>query len=282
MSDLQIVTEEFGLHALAVEDAITAHQRPKVDRYRSHLFANMYAVAIDDRAGSTRAGEISVFITDRALITVRKDDFDIDALIAHWDLNADLVSAGNEVSVLTYGLLDAVVDGHYQVLEELDDATEELQAYLFRPRSDVDIRRRGYELGASPADVRRVIAPMQEVVARLMRSDSHLADEGLAPYYHDVYDHVLRATENIDAARDRVERIVQTQLNEQGAQLNEITNKLAAWAAIIAVPTAATGFYGQSVPYPGFGHHTGFVISSIVMVLLAGGIFLLLRHNRWL
>ena len=282
LADLQIVTEEFGLHPLAVEDAISAHQRPKVDRYRSHLFANMYAVAVDDQGRSVRAGEISVFITERALITVRKVDFDIDTLIEHWDLNTDLVSAENEVSVLTYGLLDAVVDGHYQAVDQLDDATEDLQTYLFQPRPDVDIRRRGYELGASLANLRRVIAPMQEVVARLMRSDSHLVDEALGPYYHDVYDHVLRATENVDAARDRVERIVQTQLTEQGAQLNEITKKLAAWAAIIAVPTAVTGFYGQNVPYPDFGQHSGFIISTIVMVILAGGLFLLLRHNRWL
>ena len=88
--DLQIVVEELGLHPLAVEDAITPHQRPKVDRYRTHLFVNMYAVAVDEHH-AVRAGELSVFITPQALITVRKDDFDIDALIAHWDLNADLV-----------------------------------------------------------------------------------------------------------------------------------------------------------------------------------------------
>ncbi len=280
--DLSIVTEEFGLHPLAVEDAIHEHQRPKVDRYRTHLFANMYAVTADPATGQVSTGEISVFITARALITVRKSEFDIDALIAHWDLDADLVTADNAVSVLTYGLVDAVVDGHYEAVEALDDSIDELQTYLFQPRPGIDIRRRGYELGNSLAVLRRVVAPMQDLVGRLMRSDSHLVDDELLPYFRDVSDHVLRATETVEAARDRVGSILATNLNEQQAQLNEITKKLAAWAAIIAVPTAVTGFYGQNVPYPGFGHHSGFLTSLIVIIGLAGGLYYLLRRNHWL
>jgi magnesium transporter len=153
--DLGIVTEEFGLHPLAVEDAIHPHQRPKVDRYRTHLFANVYAVALDDRRRALTTGEISMFITPRALITVRKDDFDIDALIARWDLNTELINAGNQVSALVYGLLDAVVDGHYHAVEELDDAIDELQTHLFQARTNIDIRRHAYELGADLATLRR-------------------------------------------------------------------------------------------------------------------------------
>jgi magnesium transporter len=280
--DLGIVTHEFGLHPLAVEDAISAHQRPKVDRYRTHLFANLYAVAAGGDPHGLTAGEISMFITPRALITVRKDDFDIDALIARWDLNTDLITADNQVSILVYGLLDAVVDGHYQAVERLDDAIDEVQTNLFQQRTSIDIRRRAYELGADLAALRRVVAPMQEVVGRLMRTDSHLVDADLGPYYQDVHDHTLRTSETVDAASDRVDRIAATQLNEQGAQLNEITKKLAAWAAIIAVPTAVTGFYGQNVPYPGFGHHTGFLTSTVVMIALAGGLYFYLRRNGWL
>jgi magnesium transporter len=281
-ADLRIVTDEFGLHPLAVEDAIHPHQRPKVDRYRTHLFANMYAVKVADRSEELTIGEISMFITPRALVTVRKDDFDIDALIERWDLNTDLVDSGNQISILVYGLLDAVVDGHYDAVEQLDDAIDELQTHLFRERTGVDIRRRAYELGATIAMLRRVVAPMQEVVNRLMRADAHLLDSVLTPYYQDVHDHALRTTETVDAARDRVDRIADTQLNEQSAQLNEITKKLAAWAAIIAVPTAVTGFYGQNVPYPGFGRHSGFVSSVVVMLVLAGGLFVFLRRRGWL
>jgi magnesium transporter len=281
-ADLQIVVEEFGLHPLAVEDAISPHERPKVDRYRTHLFANMYALGVDADAEALSTGEISIFVTSRALITVRKDEFDIDALIASWDLNAGLVAGGNDVAVLTYGLLDGVVDGHYAAVQQLDDAIEELQTYLFQPRPGVDVRRRGYELGVRLARLRRLVAPMPDVVSRLVRGDGQLVDEALAPYFRDVADHAQRAAETIDAGRDRIDSIVATQLNEQGAQLNEITKKLAAWAAIIAVPTAVTGFYGQNVPYPGFQHHSGFVTSCIVVIVLAGGLWYLLRRNGWL
>jgi magnesium transporter len=281
-ADLQIVVDEFGLHPLAVEDAISPHQRAKVDRYRSHLFANMYAVALGDDHTALTVGEISMFVTGRALVTVRKQDFDIDALIARWDLNADLVTPGNQVSALVYGLLDAVVDGQYEAVEQLDDEIDELQTHLFQTRTDVDVRRRAYEIGVSLAALRRIVAPMQEVVNRLMRTDVHGPDNVLGPYYQDVHDHALRAAETLDAARDRVDRIADMQLNEQSAELNEITKKLAAWAAIIAVPTAVTGFYGQNVPYPGFQHHSGFVTSCVVMLGLAGGIWLYLRRRGWL
>ncbi|WP_433220228.1 magnesium transporter CorA family protein [Dactylosporangium sp. CS-047395] len=281
-ADLQIVVDEFGLHPLAVEDAITSHQRAKVDRYRSHLFANMYAVGVDETGTTLTSGEIAVFITPRALVTVRKDEFDIDTLIARWDLNADLVDAGNQISALVYGLIDVVVDGHYHAVEQLDDAVDELQTHLFQAQTDVDVRRRAYELGASLAALRRVVAPMQEVVSRLSRADSHLRDETLTPYYQDVYDHALRTVESVDAARDRVDRIADTQLNEQAAELNEITKRLAAWAAIIAVPTAVTGFYGQNIPYPGFGRTGGFVTSCVIMLGLGALLYWYLRKNRWL
>jgi len=123
---------------------------------------------------------------------------------------------------------------------------------------------------------------MRDVMARVVREDSHLVDEDLAPYYQDVHDHVLRAAEDVEASRDLIASILETSLNEQGNQLNEITKKLAAWAAIIAVPTAVTGFYGQNVPYPGFSQHWGFVLSSITIVVLSGGLYLMLKHRDWL
>jgi magnesium transporter len=284
-ADLQIVVEEFGLHPLAVEDAIQPHQRAKVDRYNSHLFANMYVPGVDEHGDAPTAlttGEISVFVTPRALITVRKNEFDIDALISQWDLNTQLVSSTNAVSFLLYGLFDAVVDGHYRAVEKLDVAIDDLQTYLFNPVRGVDIRRRGYDLGASVAALRRIVAPMPELIGRLMRTDTHLVEDTLIAYYRDVHDHALRALETLDAARERLSSTLQAHLNEQGAQLNEITKKLAAWAAIIAVPTAITGYYGQNVPYPGFGHLSGFLTSTLVMIILAGGLYVLLRRSHWL
>jgi magnesium transporter len=103
-----------------------------------------------------------------------------------------------------------------------------------------------------------------------------------SPYFHDVYDYVLGAAESVDSTRERIGSILETNLNEQSNDLNEITKKLAAWAAIIAVPTAVTGFYGQNVPYPGYTQVWGFVTSTVVIVVLAGGLYVLLRRRGWL
>jgi magnesium transporter len=265
-----------------VEDAVHDHQRPKLDRYQTHLFANVYAVAFDEATGELRTSEISAFVTPRALITVRKAAFDVDTLVARWDASAWPDGAG--VGFLVHGLLDAIADGHYEASQQVDDAIEELEDALFDPQTTVDIRRRGYELRKSLVGLRRVAVPMRELVGRLMRMDDlpHVVPPQLLPYYQDVYDHVLRASEDVESARDLIGSILDTNLNEQSKQLNEITKKLAAWAAIIAVPTAITGFYGQNVPYPGFGHWSGFITSTVLIVVLAGGIYLLLRRRGWL
>jgi magnesium transporter len=281
-ADLAIVTAEFGLHPLAVEDAVHDHQRPKLDRYATHLFANMYAVAFDQDSGDLRTSEISAFIMPRALITVRKAAFDIDALVARWDATEVIDGAG--VGFLVHGLLDAIVDGQYEATQQIDDAIDDLEDALFDPQTTVDIRRRGYDLRKSLVGMRRVIVPMRELVGRLLRMEDlrHIVPAQLMPYYQDVYDHVLRAADDVESSRDLIGSILDTNLNEQSKQLNEITKKLAAWAAIIAVPTAVTGFYGQNVPYPGYGHWSGFVVSTTLIVLLAGGLYVLLRRRGWL
>jgi magnesium transporter len=281
-ADLGILTQEFGLHPLAVEDAVVDHQRPKLDRYPSHLFLNVYAVAFDRADLELTLSEMSAFITPRAFITVRKGEFDVDTVVARWDANPELTHVG--VGFLVHGWLDAVADGHYRAAQEIDDASDELEDALFGPRSSLDLRRRGFELRKSLSRLRRVTVPMREVIGRLIREDSHIPfmNDEISPYFHDVYDHVLGAAEDVDSTRDRIGSILETNLNEQSNELNEITKKLAAWAAIIAVPTAITGFYGQNVPYPGFSQPWGFVTSAVVIVVLAGALFLMLRRRGWL
>jgi magnesium transporter len=281
-ADLSIVTQEFGLHPLAVEDAVVDHQRPKLDRYPSHLFLNIYAVRFDADGAGLVTSEMSAFLTPRAFVTVRKAEFDVDTVMAHWDANPQLADVG--VGFLAHGWLDAVVDGHYHAAQEIDDAADALEDALFEPRPTVDVRRRGFDLRKSLGQLRRVTAPMREIVARLIRDDHHirLVDEEMSPYFHDVYDHVLAAAESVDSTRERIGSILETNLTEQSNDLNEITKKLAAWAAIIAVPTAVTGFYGQNVPYPGYTQPWGFVTSTITIVVLAGGLYLLLHRRGWL
>lgn len=282
LEDLQLVAAELGLHSLAVEDATAGRERPKFNRYAGHEFLSAYAVHLDVETGALVTGEIAAFITPSALVTVRRDnEFPIDALVARWDENADLTTFG--IGALVHGLLDFVVDGHFDAVQSLDDEIEQLEDLLFDDRPhDKAVQRRSFELRKSLVRLRRVVLPMREVVNTLMRRDVGIMPEQMTPYFQDVYDHVLRATEWTESLRDLVTTIMETNLTVQGNRLNIITKQVTSWAAIIAVPTAITGFYGQNVPYPGFSRGSGFIASSVLIVLLSTVLYVVFKRKDWL
>jgi magnesium transporter len=281
-ADLATIVEEFQLHPLAVEDAINEHQRPKLDRYDTHLFLSAYSVKLDTESGELRTREIGAFITRQALITVRKDEgVPIDSLLARWDASKELAQHG--VSFLLWGLLDDIVDGHFDAVQSLDGEIEALEDLLFddAPRN-TEVQRRSFEFRKSLVLLRRVVLPMREVVNSLMRRDLHVLDDQMAPYYQDVYDHVLRATEWTESLRDLVTTILETNLTIQGNRMNLVMKKVTSWAAIIAVPTAITGFYGQNIPFPGFAAHWGFWFSTGLIIVLSVGLYRAFRRRDWL
>ena len=281
-ADLALVGEELGLHELAMADAVDRRQRPKLDRYASHEFLNMYAVTLTRSSGTLALSELSAFVTPTALITVRKDNsFDMDDVVSRWDKSSDLAHFG--VGFLLHALIDHVVDSHFDAVQTLDDEIEQLEDLLFDDRArDKDVQVRSFALRKSLVNLRRVVTPMREVVNGLMRRDVQIVPPDLMPYYQDVYDHVLRVTEWTESLRDLVTTIVETNLTLQGNRLNVITKKVTSWAAIIAVPTAITGFYGQNVPYPGFASHSGFWWSSALIVGMSGSLFVAFRKRDWL
>jgi magnesium transporter len=279
---LQLVSDELGLHTLAIQDATSGNQRPKFERYTGHDFLTVYSVHLERKTGGLVTGEIAAFVTTNALVTVRmNEEFPIDGLVARWDENADLTSFG--IGALVHGLLDFVVDSHFEAVQSLDDEIEHLEDLLFddRPR-DHDVQRRSFELRKSLVLLRRVVLPMREVVNTLMRRDVGLVHQEMTPYYQDVYDHVLRATEWTESLRDLVTTIMETNLTIQGNRLNVITKKVTSWAAIIAVPTAVTGFYGQNLPYPGFARHSGFLTSTLLIIVLSGLLYFTFKRKDWL
>jgi magnesium transporter len=280
--ELALIADELGLHALAVEDAVHAHQRPKLDRYPDHAFLSAYAVRFDPDTAQLVTSELAAFITPRALVTVRPDDgFDINQVVQRWDSAGDLAKYG--VAFLLHGLLDYVVDTHFQSVQQLDEEIENLEDLLFATDANhQSVQRRSFELRRSLVLLRRFVLPMREVLNTLMRRDLHLVEEPMGPYFQDVYDHVLRATEWTESLRDLVTSVQETNLTIQGNRLNIITKKVTSWAAIIAVPTAITGFYGQNVPYPGFSQASGLYASTLTIILLSGLLYWLFRRKDWL
>jgi magnesium transporter len=282
-ADLAVLQEEFGLHPVAIEDALVARERPKIDRYHTHLFLTAYSARLDTASGELHTSELSAFILPRALITIRKDDgLDVGRVVDRWDASPDLAAHG--VGYLVHGLLDYIVDGHFEAVQALDDEVEGLEDDLFSPTAsmDVHVQRRSFELRKSLVLLRRVVLPMREVLNTMMRRDLRHVNEDMMPYYQDVYDHVLRAAEWTESLRDLVTTILETNLTIQGNRMNVISKKVTGWAAIIAVPTFITGFYGMNVPYPGFSQHFGFLVAMVIMLGSAVLLYFVFRRNDWL
>ena len=280
---LDIIGREFGFHKLAIEDAVEEAQRTKIDRYQTHLFMAVHSATLDQVTGELVTHEIATFITHHALITVRKyPAVDIDPVVGRWDGSADLAQYG--VSFLLYGLLDYLVDGHFRAVELLDQAIEETEDALFDARREaIDlVQRRSFQLRKSLVVLRRITLPTREVLNTLLRHDLDYVREPMAEYFRDVYDHVIRASEWTESLRDLVTTMGETNLTVQSNRMNLIMKKVTSWAAIIAVPTAITGWYGQNVPYPGFGKASGLIATAVLCGGMAIGLFVLFRRKDWL
>lgn len=278
---LTLLADELGLHELAVEDALSSNQRPKLDHYSTHLFFSCQAVRLDLVSNELLATEVDAFINERWLITVRKgEDFPFRRMLERLDRSPDLQTHG--IGYLVYGLLDVVIDGYFDAVEAFDEYYDRASEGIFTETPFTPLQQRDWFL-MRQALVRfhRTAFPMREAVSAFLRREHEVSPE-LYPYYQDVYDHILRVVESTEALRDLVTTIVETNLSLRDYRQNQIVKQVTSWAAIIAVPTLITGYYGMNVPYPGSGETSGVVASSLLALLLSGGLYVLFRRNDWL
>ena len=295
---LRALAQELDLDPHAVEDAVTAGERPKATRHARHTFLTVYAtrlergappevsvdIAPSGRESRLRTTRISAFVLPRGIITVRgADDFDMRQVLDRWNDDPELLQLG--VGALVHGLLDTVVDGHFEAIQQLDDAIEDLEDLLFDESSRTHaVQVRTYRLRKELVELRRVVLPMRDVVNAVLRHRGELDQRHteLDGFYDDLYDHVLRAAEWTESLRDMVTTIFETNLSLQDARLNTVMKKLTGWAAIIAVPTAVTGWFGQNVPYPGFGRPWGVLFSAAVIAGVAVTLYGVFRRKGWI
>jgi magnesium transporter len=280
---LDQLAQELSLDRHAIEDAMTQHERPKAVRYESHLFVTAFAIG-SVQGDSIAVSRVSAFVLPRGLVTVRLDDgFDMDAVVQEWDDNSDLIAAGP--LALLHGLLDQIVDVYFDAVVAMDDRIDKLEDLLFddRPTVSHNLQRQTFAIRKALVDLRKVTLPMREVVTTILRRvvdpDKHSV---LMPYYEDLYDHTLRAAEWTDSLRDLLTSVFETSLSLSDTRMNTIMKKLTAWAAIIAVPTAITGWYGQNVPYPGFGREWGVIFSLSTILLIALSLYGIFKTKDWL
>jgi magnesium transporter len=299
-AELRALADEIGLDPHAVEDAVTAGERPNATRHARHTFLTVYAARLGAgpepeepaagrvdataRESRLRTTRISAFVLPRGVITVRADDsFDLRPVVERWNDDPELLRLG--VGALVHGLLDTVVDGHFEVIQQLDDAIEGLEDLLFDESGQMHaVQMHTYRVRKELVELRRIVLPMRDVVNAVLRHRGDLEQRHpeLDGFYDDLYDHVLRAAEWTESLRDMVTTVFETNLSLQDARLNTVMKKLTGWAAIIAVPTAVTGWYGQNVPYPGFGRPAGVVASAVVIVGIAALLYVVFRRKNWI
>ncbi|WP_404392766.1 magnesium transporter CorA family protein [Humibacillus xanthopallidus] len=292
-SELLSLAHELGLDPHAVEDAITSGERPKATRHAKHTFLTVYATDLDvdddptapvGRESRLHTSRISAFVLPNGIITVRGSaHFDMGPVLERWNDDPELLCLG--VGALVHGLLDTVVDGHFETIQRLDDAIEGLEDQLFGEHGQTHaVQVRTYRLRKELVELRRVVLPMRDVVNAVLRHRGELSERHteLDGFYDDLYDHVLRASEWTESLRDMITTIFETNLSLQDARLNTVMKKLTGWAAIIAVPTAVTGWFGQNVPYPGFGQPSGVLLSTVIIAGIGGLLYVVFRRKGWI
>ena len=277
---------ELGLDERAVRDV--DGQRTKATRYATHTFLTVYGTGVGpiipgDIESRLLTARISIFVLPAAVVTVRHENnplrtvFDIDEVVRRWDDNSDLLRKGSPA--LLHELLDVVVDEQFDTIQQLDDAIESLEDGLFDDTGDNrTIQRNTYRLRKELVELRRIVLPMREVVNTIRRSDTAELDG----WYADLYDNVIRAGEWTESLRDMITTVFETNLSLQDARLNIVVKKLTGWAAIIAVPTLVTGWYGQNVPYPGFSEVSGVVTSALLSVIASVVLYMMFRRRGWI
>jgi magnesium transporter len=279
---LDEIARELNLHELAIEDALLEHQRPKVDRYETYLFLAAHAVRLDADSATLVTTEIDAFINPRWLVTVRNDEaFSMAEVEQRWDRSPDVAVAG--VTFLVYAILDLVVDGYFDAIEVFDTYYDDVADVIFNEQiADLSRQRHWFEMRRALVRFHRLVVPMREVLGGVMRRDTIPVESIVFPYYQDVYDHLLRVVESTDTLRDLASSIVESSLSLRDFRQNLVMKRVTSWAAILAVPTLISGFYGMNVPYPGSNETWGFVTSTILMVVISGGLYWSFRRRDWL
>ncbi|WP_460369857.1 magnesium transporter CorA family protein [Actinocorallia lasiicapitis] len=276
--DLKTLATELRLDPLSVEDAVSQHERAKIELRPGHMFLTVYSTKVAD--GSLTSEQVSAFVTEGAFVTVRSgSEFDVKELRDRW---SDAMTTNGTIYLL-HGFLDLIVDQHFVSIQALDDELDTVEDALFSDKSDDPaVQRRTFTLRRSLVLLSHVVLPMREIVNTLLRRDLKIVPEALTPYFQDIYDHTLRATEWTGSLRELVSNVMETRIALHGNQMNEAMKKVTGWAAMIAIPTAVTGFYGMNVPYPGTGKSWGFWFCMSVLLVATIALYTTFKRRNWL
>ncbi len=273
--------QAFGLHELAVEDAVHAHQRPKLDRYHDQVFVTAYTATMTE--AGLRLDEVGMFVGHDYLISFGHGPAD-----QLKELERRLEEAPKELGTrppfLLYAALDQIVDGYFSVVDQFTDQIGAIEETILSDGSEADVQRRVFALRRDVLLFRRVVAPLREVIGTIVRADAVVNDPDLEEYFRDLYDHVVRVYEELDTDHDLLGAALEAHLTVISNRLNMVVLKVSAWAAIIAVPTVIASIYGMNFALWPFrvGTQAGFWFSVVLMAVSAVGLYGTFKRQGWL
>ncbi len=278
--ELHVLQQHYGLHPLAVEDAMLAHQLPKVDVYGETLFVLARTAHLE---GDVIAyGETAIFVGRTYIISVRHGSVRAhDKLRQHLEASPTLLAHGTDY--VLHAILDFVVDGYLPLVETIEEEVLEMEQRILDNFLSRDEIIRIFTLRRELIRFQRVLGPMSEVANRLVRLDLPCIDAPSRPYFRDVLDHVRRVQTMVDGLRDVLTSVFEFSNLLEQQRTGEITRQLAAWAAILAVPTAIAGIYGMNFQnMPELKTEYGYFVVLSVIAVVCTLLYLRFRATKWL
>jgi magnesium transporter len=281
------VTRQFALHELAVEDAVNAHQRAKLERYGDTLFCVLRPARYDDAAEAVEFGEVHVFAGPQFVITVRHGEApDLGAVRRALETRPDLLRRGS-VAVL-HAIMDRVVDDYAPVVAGVENDIDEIEDEVFGAGAGADVSRRIYELTREVIAFQRAAKPLVPMLGRLMAAQD--VDDEERTYLRDVQDHALRVQEQADGFRELLENILSVNLTLETKALSEVSyrqneevKKISAWAAILFAPSIVGTVYGMNFDHmPELDWELGYPLALALMLAVGLTLYLLFKRRRWI
>ncbi len=285
--ELGAIAEQYGLHPLAVEDAVYAHQRPKLERYDEALFMVLKTATYVEHEQLTATsevvdtGEVMVFLGEDYVITVRHGEHTgLNELRHRLEEQRDLLCLGP--AAVLYAVADLVVDTFVDVAAAVEDDVDELEASVFSPERTDDIGRL-YQLKRELMSLRKAVAPLEVPLQKLAERDVDVVPEAIRTYFRDVLDHAIRVRDQITGYDELLTSILQASLARTSQTDNEDMRKISAWAGIIAVPTAIAGIYGMNFRFmPELEWRYGYPLVLLVIVTACVLLYRGFKRNGWL
>ncbi|WP_188114158.1 MULTISPECIES: magnesium/cobalt transporter CorA [Streptomyces] len=283
------VSEEFGLHELAVEDALNAHQRPKLEVYDDSLFAVLKPVTYEPDSDTVSSGELMIFLGDSFVVTVRHGEGSpLKSVRSRLEKDPDMLRLGP--TAVLYAIADATVDHYLEVATELQTDLEELEAEVFSPDDggSRNIASRIYTFKRQIQEFRRATGPLSVPLSRLAGSGVlgptvPFVDDKAHPFFRDVNDHLTRVNESVEALDRLVSDVLSAHLAQMSVRQNDDMRKISSWAAMAAVPTMIAGIYGMNFEHmPELHWEWSYPVVLLVMVAFEVLLFRLFKQRGWL